>query len=329
MRWYRPSWNGDLRLVDRADGRTVIYAARPTASERETLAAFLAEARKLRWTRNKLLALRPDGYEIEEEVGVLDAPVSVTGPVFARIAQPGAAVVTAVRMVDGRVEVVDNADSAAVVAVAEKAATGEKAAASAPQTYRDPAPGAKTRPKAEPKPKPKENKPKESKEKKEAVAATLHRPTPCCPSCMEGSIEPAREVLLSFLDDEEHESWARNRTIVVQGGLSGHRYLIAHRHSDAAKRIGRICYDLDDWCVVHFHDWSVPPEEEVLAAKIILEHREPWLRNEATVLCAGTDVYKNPFGGCRDGVEDSLFAAGFGGGLMESLKLLARARGAG
>ena len=25
----------------------------------------------------------------------------------------------------------------------------------------------------------------------------------------------------------------------------------------------------------------MPPEEEILAAKLILEHREPWLRNEA------------------------------------------------
>ena len=46
----------------------------------------------------------------------------------------------------------------------------------------------------------------------------------------------------------------------------------------------KICYDIDDRCVLHFHDWTVPPEEEVLATKLILEHREAWLRNEATVL---------------------------------------------
>ena len=56
----------------------------------------------------------------------------------------------------------------------------------------------------------------------------------------------------------------------------------------------------------------MPPEEEVLAAKLILEHREPWLRNEATCLQQTKDGkwhdlgflrYKNPFGDASDGRE--------------------------
>jgi len=102
------------------------------------------------------------------------------------------------------------------------------------------------------------------------------------------------------------------------GHLSGHRYVIAHRHSKLAQQVGRICFDVDDEKVVHFHDWSVPPEEEVLAAKLIMEHSEPWLRNEATVFGPGrTDLYKNPFGDIGDGVESASFAQGIGEGLAQ------------
>ena len=155
----------------------------------------------------------------------------------------------------------------------------------------------------------------------DAKAVSVARPTPCCPRCEVGSIAPAREVLLSFLSDQEHADWAESRAIMVRGGLSGHRYLLAHRHSPTAARLGKICYDLEDHCVLHFHDQSVPPEEEVLAAKLILEHREPWLRNEATVLQQdekggwhdlGLLRYKNPFGDASDGRADAAFVASLG-----------------
>jgi hypothetical protein len=119
--------------------------------------------------------------------------------------------------------------------------------------------------------------------------------------------------LLTFLNEEEHEDWAKERAIVVTGGLSGHRYLLAHRHSKTAAKIGRVCYDLDDRCVVHFHDNSVPPEEEVLGAKLILEHREPWLRNEATHFGRTNVRFKNPFGDFYDGVADAMMTQQIGG----------------
>lgn len=156
---------------------------------------------------------------------------------------------------------------------------------------------------------------------KEAKAVSVARPTPCCPRCEVGSIAPARDVLLSFLSDEEHADWSQHRAIMVRGGLSGHRYLLAHRKSPTAAKLGKICYDLDDHFVLHFHASDVPPEEEVLAAKLILEHREPWLRNEATVLQEARDGrwvdlgfsrYKNPFGDASDGRPDAVVTAVIG-----------------
>lgn len=159
----------------------------------------------------------------------------------------------------------------------------------------------------------------------EAKAVSVARPTPCCPSCVPDSIAPAREVLLSFLNEQEHADWAKHRAIIVTGGRSEHRYLLAHRNTKTAVLNGKICYDLDDHCVLHFHDWSVPPEEEILAAKLILEHREAWLRNEATMLQQdGTTGrwfslnymhYKNPFGDASDGRADAALTAAFGGAL--------------
>jgi hypothetical protein len=155
----------------------------------------------------------------------------------------------------------------------------------------------------------------------DSKAVSVARPTPCCPSCVPGSVAPASDVLLSFLNEQEHADWAKHRAIMVTGGRSGHRYLIAHRHSRTAVRNKKICYDVDDHCVLHFHDWSVPAEEEVLAAKLILEHREAWLRNEATVLQQdsqgkwhdlGIMRYPNPFGDASDGRDDAALTATMG-----------------
>jgi len=160
-----------------------------------------------------------------------------------------------------------------------------------------------------------------AKAEPESKAVSVARPTPCCPQCVPGSVEMASDVLLSFLSPQEHADWAKHRAIMVTGGRSGHRYLLAHRHSRTAVLNKKICYDVEDHCVLHFHDWTVPPEEEVLAAKLILEHREEWLRNEATVLFQdakgewfdfGIMHYKNPFGDASDGREDAALTAGLG-----------------
>jgi len=168
-----------------------------------------------------------------------------------------------------------------------------------------------------------------AKGKRRAKAVSVARPTPCCPECVPGSVERASEVLLSFLSEQEHADWAKHRAIMVTGGRSGHRYLIAHRHSRTAVLNKKICYDVDDHCVLHFHDWTVPPEEEVLATKLILEHREAWLRNEATVLQQdskgnwldlGIMRYKNPFGDASDGRVDAALTARFGAILAAALR---------
>lgn len=274
MKWYVPSWNGDLRLVpsEKDKDKTLLYIEKPTNREQETLgriaALFVAEGwlKELKITKNLFRRVRP----IE-----INAPIEKVGPVVSALMRPGPAVLTGITLREG--EMVTHSGSPVDLA---------KVVGQATEVLTQP-------------------------ERDKAAAVTVKRPTPCCPQCVPGSIQPAREVLLRFLNDEEHASWANDRTIVVRGGITGHQYLLAHRHTEIAQRVGRICYDLEDEIVIHFHDWTVPPEEEVLAAKLILEHREPWLRNEATCF-GGSERFKNPFGGWDDGIEDAAFTQGIG-----------------
>lgn len=156
-----------------------------------------------------------------------------------------------------------------------------------------------------------EEKRRKEEERKKKAAATVKAPTRCCPDAVPGVVEPAQEVLLRFCTPEQREQWLKERRMLVVGGFTGHRYMLAHRHTSYAIRNTKVCFDLDDRCVMHFHDWTVPPEEEILAGKLILEHREHWLRNEATCF-TGRRVFKNPFGDMGDGTHDAGFTRAIG-----------------
>lgn len=279
MKWFIPSWNGDLRLEPTKDSkRSVLTIVRPTLREKEVLGEIFKVAKAKSWVDDE------EGKKDWRGRRKVELAVSVeeAGPVVAKLMRPGAAVITAITFANGEL-VTHTGDSASLAEVAKDAAA-----------------------------------------KGATAAATVKRPTPCCPMCIPGAIEPASEVLLSFLTPEQHASWAKDRSFVAVGHLSGHRYLISHRHTKFAQSQGRMCYDLDSRAVVHFHDWSVPPEEEALAAKLIMEHREPWLRNEATMFHVynGVDVvFKNPFGGITDGVWDASLTQGFGIGVRLGLGL--------
>jgi hypothetical protein len=286
MKVYLPSWNGDMRLVAAGDARdSLLILEKPTAQERVIVGDFLRAAAKKEWWTG---TAPPKGtpYDDDQMEIQIRAPIAKASKLLIGLSRPKDRTLTAVKFSGGKMEVVEGATSKSLAAIEEMIARAKA----------------------------------NEDSKKEAAAASVKRPTPSCPQCMPGAIEPASEVLLSFLDKEQHEQWARERAISVNGHLSGHRYIIAHRNSEIAQKVGRICYDVDDRKVVHFHDWSVPPEEEVLAAKLIMEHAEPWLRNEATMYQGGTDCYKNPFGNGGDGTESAAFAHGLGMGLESFLR---------
>ena len=283
MKIYLPSWNGDMRLTAGADGDgSRLTLTDPTAQELVVAGAFLRAAAKKGWWDGTPPG-KGEPYQGKPKDIPVDAPLAKASKVLIGLARPKDRTLTAVKFADGKMETIEGANATSLALVEETIGRAKKG---------------------------------EKGHGEEAAAASVKRPTPCCPQCQPGAIGPASEVLLSFLTPEQHKQWARERAILVEGKLSGHRYLIAHRHSPIAQRVGRICFDTDDGEVVHFHDWSVPPEEEVLAAKLIMENAEPWLRNEATMFGAKkTDLYPNPFGDIMDGTESAAFARGVGEGL--------------
>jgi hypothetical protein len=276
MRWFFPSWNGDHRLEPNPKDpeETVLIIQKPTPDESLMLDKLGAAMFTAGWISEwKSVAKSRSMFKKSIVVG---APLEKVGPLFVWAFKPGPAVLTAVRFENGKVTCCSDG-------LGELMKFSESVA-------------------------------KEAKEKdapKPKAAATVKRPTPSCPDCIPGAIEPASEVLLAFLSPEEHATWAKERAIYVEGGLTGTLYRLAHRHSEQAQRQTRICMDLDAGQTIHFHDTTVPPEEEVLAAKLILEHREDWLRNEATTFFSN-DKFKNPFGDWSDGVADAGLTADMG-----------------
>lgn len=276
MKFYIPSWNGDFRIEDDGKGGTRLVVHDPTPHEQAILGEFLRAAGANGWVsdRDRDAQFGQGASEV-----AISAPLSKASKILIKLTRPKKQTLTAVSFSNGKLSVIEGADEAAVEKIADAV---EKAAAT------------------------------EDPKLPEAKAVSVRRPTPCCPDCEVGSVAPASEVLLSFLNEEEHETWARERSIVVTGGLTGHRYILAHRQSAVAAYNTRMCFDLDDGQILHFHDNSVPPEEEVLAAKLILEHREPWLRNEATLLGGDNLKFKNPFGDLSDGTESADFVSEIG-----------------
>lgn len=280
MRVFLPSWNGDFRLEQSGVGEgSVLILHDPTPHELVVIGDFLRIATKRGWWSGEDIK-KGNPYRGGLTTIPIKAPLEKASKALIKVARPAAQTLTAVKFSGGQMEVIEGATSEALQ-VAE-AAIKKAIATETPAS--------------------------------EAVAASVRRPTPSCPDCEPGAVTPASDVLLSFLTHDEHKTWRSDRALVVEGGLTGHRYLIAHRNSALAVNNTRICVDLDDNLVVHFHDWSVPPEEEVLAAKLILEHCEPWLRNEATCYNDPSKaIFKNPFGDMLDGTESAAFAQKVGG----------------
>ena len=288
MRWFMPSWNGDFRVETDPENpkQTLLIMVDPTLGEQEALRKLGIYFAKKGWWIPNHELWQPDAPPDEQGM----RKVRLLAPI-AKVAAKLASVLKAGKQTLTAVKYSGGRLETVVGVGLELAALAERAEA-----------------------------------KQAPAAATVKRATPSCPACYAGAVRPATEALLAFMDEEQHEQWAEHRYLVCRGGLSGHRYLLAHRHTPVARGIGRICFDLDTGTVLHFHDQSVPPEEEVLGAKLVLEHREPWLRNEATLfgVWGPNEIYdnraigqedcrfKNPFGGTGDGTGDAALTEGIG-----------------
>jgi len=147
-------------------------------------------------------------------------------------------------------------------------------------------------------------------------AATVRRPTLCCPSPVPGPDQRASEVLQAFCTPRQWKDWIEDGLVRCYGNLSGRLYEVLHRHNPVAIARGKIAWDVEAGHVMHAYDWSVPPAEEVLAIKLVLEHAEHWIRNASGCLWGSGDIYRDPFMDdswqASDGLSDAAFMRGVG-----------------
>lgn len=166
----------------------------------------------------------------------------------------------------------------------------------------------------------------------ESEAVTVQRPTTCCPSPVEGPEARSSHVLRRFCTAAQWAEWEKHGYLHCRGGSTGIVYRLVHRHNPLAARQGKMAWDVTHNHVMHWWDWRVPPAEEVLAAKLILEHREPWLRNGNTLYDASDPrlVFENPLGAnTTQGTFDASLHMLFGDSLGQGVMLLVQGMGRG
>lgn len=146
---------------------------------------------------------------------------------------------------------------------------------------------------------------------KASKAVTVKKPTICCPDPIEGPLKRSSRVLREFCTPQQWAEWVQHGVLHCIGGTTGCLYRLVHRHHPLARKQGKICWSVDDDSKLHFWDWSVPAAEEVLSAKLILEQRENWLRNRATMFGqrgrAVHQIFSNPHGNAGEGTWDASF----------------------
>ena len=219
-----PCWSGDFRLESAPENTSLLTVEDPTAGDREVLQRFLVDARARGWLAEDEGIQRRGLTKLP-----IAHPMSVVAPVMAALlTEPGESW-TAIRRVDGKVEVVDGN-----TLPPEK--TGEPAI--------------------------------------EAVAV-VKKPQRGCPE-PQAATRRASAVLRAYCTTSQWASWQAFGYFAARGNASGRIYRVWHE--DAAAKAGMArCLTLMNGTPVCAWDQSVPPEEQALALKLAVEHREAWL----------------------------------------------------
>ena len=263
--WAIPSWAGDFRFEEK-DGALLLTVKDPTAGEQEALRRWTKVAEKRGWVTAASAGTLRQGISVEMRLEP-DVTLADAAAEMARLLNyKRAGVITAFAFADGQVRVTEALGAEKLPKWARTTAPAEVKPAEAP-----------------------------------VKAVTVARPSLSCPECPgPASLEKrnmACEVLWEFLDAEQRKEWLADRAITTFGGLTGHCYRIAARDTEEARGRGRTAFDLDDRVILHNYHLTVPPEEEVLTVKLMLEHRENWLRvhGEVDPMHRARQVFTSPW----------------------------------
>lgn len=275
LRWYLPTFHGDVLLERKTEQSTVLRVYELTDLEEKALEAlrkrachspFLGKP----WTTEKEFASLTDPkYRTHEGLSItLQAPIEDVEHVLRKHLNPkGRKLFSAVKFSNGEVEKLYGS-----LPVPEK-----------PDSYRINA-------KAVGDDEPKKDEPKKEPE----VAATVKQPVIGCPvpEFPEADIRASR-ALLAFLSARQRDEYLRFGAFVTTGRDTGHRYLVRNREAPFRMKAehGKIwslsggpfngLYDLDESHALCVHDYDVPPPEEMLAIHLCLSlpGYESYVRN--------------------------------------------------
>lgn len=115
-RWFIPSWSGDFRLVAEGEDKCRLIVVNPTLAEIEQLGSFLVKARKKGYVPD-IAGVAEKG----ESTLTINASVAKAGRLLLGRKMPRKGLLTSVKSVDGRLEVVDgDAGSEEVTEAVEK-----------------------------------------------------------------------------------------------------------------------------------------------------------------------------------------------------------------
>lgn len=245
--WYIPSFHGDFRFESHPEG-AALTVERPTPAEVEAIRRYGKKAIRAGWVTPAAFEAFEAGVNKPDRVLLIHAPLAEAAAPMAKLLGRGkVGLVTALAFEGGKVKLTEVVEETDLPRWMKKAQETEAAPATA--------------------------------------AVTVARPKLSCPEC-EGRPEGARkacDVLWEFLDPAQRKEWLKGRRFTAFGSHTDHAYDVTPRDTPRAADRGRICFDLDDRVILHNFDLTLPPEEEALQAKLMIEHRENWIRVQGEV----------------------------------------------
>lgn len=290
--WFFPCWSGDFRLEaapDVGDGPTCILTVEdPTAADYQILTALLTVAREKSWIGSSL-GIQPKGVSVLP----IAAPMNVVAPYIAKEVHPEGDVWTILRHSNGKVTLDDGIPSVDPgVNVEDESVDPKVVLAENPWAYYEDCDKCKA---------PKgvactDLRSKSGKDLAKAhkgriqnlpvaivastvtAAATVKSPRQGCPAPT-ACERRASEVLRTFSTASQMRTWEEQGRMRVIGGVSGRGYDLYHRDVAARRGMGTVLAIAGTGEEVCVWDDRVPPEEETLAIKAAVEHRESWLRS--------------------------------------------------
>lgn len=106
------------------------------------------------------------------------------------------------------------------------------------------------------------------------TGVTVDRPRRGCPmpEVLKTEIR-ASKVLKEFLSKIQLSDYNKHLQFVSIGGYSEKPYLVTSRWCENVTKYGQL-YDIADHRVICANCWEIPPSEELLSLKLMIEHKE-------------------------------------------------------